>query len=72
MNGKILEKPKSVEGAIAMLTELSGKTHNVFSGVALICNHSITLLSSTFEKQCRTLDTYFCGKNPSAYGRVVI
>lgn len=38
MNGKILEKPKSVEGAISMLTELSGKTHNVFSGVALICN----------------------------------
>ena len=38
MNGKILEKQKSVEGAISMLTELSGKTHNVFSGVALICN----------------------------------
>ena len=38
MNGKILEKPNSIEGAISMLTELSGKTHNVFSGVALICN----------------------------------
>lgn len=37
MNGKILEKPKSIDNAVSMLTELSGKTHNVFSGVALIC-----------------------------------
>ena len=37
MNGKILEKPRSVDNAVSMLTELSGKSHNVFSGVALIC-----------------------------------
>ena len=37
LDGKILEKPRSGEGAIAMLSELSGRSHNVFSGVTLIC-----------------------------------
>ncbi|GJJ76514.1 septum formation protein [Entomortierella parvispora] len=33
---KILEKPRSVQGAIDMLTSLSGSTHMVYTGVALI------------------------------------
>ena len=37
LNGRILEKPKSYVGACQMLSELSGKSHNVFSGVVLIC-----------------------------------
>ena len=40
LDGKILEKPRSVEGAIAMLSELSGRSHNVFSGVTLICPYA--------------------------------
>ena len=33
---KILEKPRSVQGAVDMLTSLSGSTHMVYTGVALI------------------------------------
>ena len=35
MDGKILEKPKGVENAKAMLTKLSGAWHEVHTGVAL-------------------------------------
>lgn len=36
MEGQIFEKPKDTEDAVSMLTRLSGKTHTVFTGVALI------------------------------------
>ena len=35
-NGKILGKPKSEKEAFEMLSLLSGRTHEVFSGIALI------------------------------------
>ncbi|KAF9435328.1 hypothetical protein BGZ76_006497 [Entomortierella beljakovae] len=35
-DSKILEKPGSVQGAIDMLTSLSGSTHMVYTGVTLI------------------------------------
>lgn len=35
LNNKILGKPKGREDAIAMLTELSGKTHKVTTGVTI-------------------------------------
>lgn len=35
-DGAILEKPKDEQDAFTMLTNLSGKTHDVYSGVALI------------------------------------
>lgn len=35
--GKILGKPKDREDAIRMLTNLSGNTHSVYTGVAMIC-----------------------------------
>jgi septum formation protein len=35
INGSILNKPASREDAIAMLTLLSGKTHQVFTGVCI-------------------------------------
>lgn len=35
--GKILGKPKDREDAIRMLTSLSGNTHSVYTGVAIIC-----------------------------------
>lgn len=41
---QIFEKPRNEEEAIAMLTKLSGRTHTVFTGVALVtstnCNSS--------------------------------
>lgn len=44
LNGKILEKPKSYDGACKMLSELSGRAHNVFSGVVLICTVCVALV----------------------------
>jgi septum formation protein len=35
INNKVLGKPKSKEEAFSMLTELSGKKHEVYSGIAL-------------------------------------
>ena len=35
INNKVLNKPANAEEAFAMLTELSGKTHTVFTGVCL-------------------------------------
>ena len=37
LDEKILEKPRSEESAKSMLSELSGRSHDVLSGVALIC-----------------------------------
>ncbi|KAG0348880.1 hypothetical protein BG004_003831 [Podila humilis] len=36
LGSKILEKPESVQGAIDMLTSLSGSTHMVYTGITLI------------------------------------
>ncbi|MCP3741236.1 Maf family protein [Rossellomorea sp. BNER] len=36
LDGHILEKPKDEEEAKKMLSQLSGKTHSVFTGVAII------------------------------------
>ncbi|MCH7410482.1 Maf family nucleotide pyrophosphatase [Belliella sp. DSM 111904] len=35
LNGKILNKPKDKEEAVAMITALSGKTHHVVTGISL-------------------------------------
>ncbi|KAK3701739.1 hypothetical protein QZH41_018888 [Actinostola sp. cb2023] len=40
---KILEKPKSKDDAYHMLKRLSGSQHKVYSGVALIQPHGITI-----------------------------
>lgn len=41
-NGQILGKPKTTEEAYEMLRTLSGKTHDVFTGVAIIAPHEET------------------------------
>jgi len=36
LDGEILEKPKDAADAVRMLSRLSGRTHEVFTGVALV------------------------------------
>ena len=40
LDGKILGKPKDEEEAYAMLQALSGNTHQVFTGIAVLDRHS--------------------------------
>ena len=54
MDGKVLGKPEGREGAIEMLRALSGKSHQVFTGVCLTTTEwqkSFTASSETF-KEC--------------------
>lgn len=37
LGGKVLGKPVDAEDAVHMLSMLSGKTHSVYTGIALIC-----------------------------------
>ena len=41
LDGEILGKPKSVENAVGLLTALSGRSHTVYTGVAIINGESI-------------------------------
>ncbi len=40
-NGKVVEKPDSTNEAIAMLTQLSGNTHEVITGVSIRANNEV-------------------------------
>ena len=55
INDKILGKPKSYEESFAMLKSLSGKTHQVLTGVSLI--HLDLGIDFTFNE---TTDVSFC------------
>jgi septum formation protein len=46
-NGEILEKPKSKIQAFDMLSKLSGKSHEVVTGVCLMSTHKKELFSGT-------------------------
>ncbi|MGP7816827.1 Maf family protein [Niallia sp. 01092] len=50
-DGNILGKPKTREQAFSMLKQLSGKTHSVFTGVAIVANGS----SSQFYEKTNVL-----------------
>ena len=77
LGNTVLGKPESRDDAITMLRSLSGQTHSVFSGVALVRrNHCSSLLSETrvtFRKlsdkeivnYCDTSDPY---DKAGAYG----
>lgn len=47
LNGKILGKPKNNEDAFEMLRELSGKVHQVYSGIVLINNKTNKVLKKS-------------------------
>ncbi|XP_065669483.1 dTTP/UTP pyrophosphatase isoform X16 [Hydra vulgaris] len=48
-NGEILEKPLTKENALLMLTRLNAKTHEVYSGVAMIITGNFVLFHEFFE-----------------------
>ena len=47
LDGKILGKPHSEKEAVEMLRSLSGRTHKVYTGVAIVCGEKVT---SFFEE----------------------
>ena len=63
IDGKILEKPRGVQGARDMLTELSGRTHHVLTGVC-ICykDQQVTFYATTevklVELSCDLVEWY--------------
>jgi len=70
-NGKIFNKPQNLDEARSMLTELSGKTHQVFTGICLIQksrNIHITYCERTDvtlkELTPEIIDNYFTKINP--------
>ena len=46
LNGRIFGKPKDRDDAFRILTELSGKTHSVFTGVAVLKSDSVKVFYS--------------------------
>ncbi len=49
LDGKILGKPKNEEDAFSMLSSLSGRTHEVFTGVCVICGSKKTVFAERTE-----------------------
>ena len=47
LNGKVLGKPHSRAEAVAMLSELSGKTHKVHTGVCIMSKRAVYVFSET-------------------------
>ena len=46
LNGKVLGKPKDEADAIAMLSALSGRTHQVYTGVCILCPNGQKLVEA--------------------------
>ena len=55
LEGKVLGKPKSEEEAFAMLRTLSGKSHVVYTGVAVIQNNRVVSDAEGTEVKFRDL-----------------
>lgn len=55
VDGKILGKPESVQGAAEMLRTLSGKVHRVVTGVCLLYKHRYNLFHDVSEVFFREL-----------------
>lgn len=47
VDGKVLGKPKSCDEAVAMLRQLSGRTHKVHTGVCVMSQRSIHIFADT-------------------------
>jgi septum formation protein len=55
LQGNIFGKPRSKEEALQMLASLSGRTHEVLSGVALVANGELETAISRTEVQFREI-----------------
>jgi len=69
LDNRILGKPADRDEAIAFLRDLSGKTHQVHSAVAVKFDHQIETAVSTTEVQFRALEeqeirNYVAGGEP--------
>lgn len=71
LDGEILNKPKSAEQASEMLNKLSGRTHTVFTGIALIdCSAGVEITDVgvtqvTFRQlEQSEIDEYIAGGSP--------
>lgn len=56
LNGEILGKPESKEKAVQMLTQLSGKTHEVITGVVIRSGDREICFSDTTEVEFHAID----------------
>jgi septum formation protein len=56
LNGKIFEKPSDASDAFRMLSHLSGRTHTVVTGVALISSYNKMTFSAKTEVTFRPMD----------------
>lgn len=77
LNGEVLEKPKDEADAYRMLRELSGQTHQVFTGVCLTtrakqvafsCRSDVTFCALTDEEIHYYIDHYHPLDKAGAYG----
>jgi len=57
IEGKILGKPENEDHAFEILSELSGKRHDVITGVSLLKNHRITSFYDLTEVFFREIST---------------
>lgn len=77
LDGKVLEKPKDYDQAFKMLLELSGKTHQVLTGVCLLSKTKKVSFTATTDVHFKELSNdeisyYICNFKPydkaGAYG----
>lgn len=77
IDGKILGKPKDKADAFAMIKELSGREHSVFTGVTVICKNeektfSVETKVKFFDLSDDEINTYIATGEPfdkaGAYG----
>ena len=56
LDGTIYGKPQDADDACRMLRELSGKTHEVITGVCIICNGQVQAFSQSTKVRFKELD----------------
>tara|TARA_A100001015_G_C15041416_1_gene739893 strand:- start:2353 stop:3456 length:1104 start_codon:yes stop_codon:yes gene_type:complete len=59
LDGEILEKPLNSEHAVTMLKKLSGKSHSVYTGVALVALPDSLLVPSTKQLNSFAVHSFF-------------
>jgi septum formation protein len=56
-DGRVLGKPKGMDDAVAMLSALAGRTHEVYSGLALVGDHGTVSAVGRASVRFRAFDT---------------